>query len=88
MDRKFTRYDVEIAYAFLHQKQRVYAFSTMQWQRDDIEYAIGDYVGQMNAELYEILANGRKRFLLDHSSFAEDIAEAVERLEALLESME
>lgn len=80
-----SKYDIEIAYAFLHQKQRVYEFSTMLWQKDDIEYAIGDYVGQMNAELYKKLAKGRDRFLLDHGSFASDIREAVDCLEEMLE---
>lgn len=85
MDKEFTKYDIEIAYAFMHQKQRVYEYSTMPWQRDDIEYAIGDYVGQMNPLLYKKLAKGRDRFLLDHSTFASDIREAIDSLEALLE---
>lgn len=85
MESVISKYDIEIAYAFLHQKQRVYEFSTMLWQKDDIEYAIGDYVGQMNAELYKKLAKGRDRFLLDHSTFASDIREAVDYLEEMLE---
>ena len=85
MESVISKYDIEIAYAFLHQKQRVYEFSNMLWQKDDIEYAIGDYVGQMNAELYKKLAKGRDRFLLDHSTFASDIREAVDCLEEMLE---
>lgn len=84
MENVISKYEIEIAYSFLHQKQRVYEFSTMQWQMDDIEYAIGDYVGQMNPELYKTLAKGRDRFLLDHSSFASDIREAVDCLEEML----
>ena len=37
---------IETAYCFFHQKQRVYQYSTMDWQKDDIEYAIDDYVSQ------------------------------------------
>ena len=31
---------IETAYSFFHQKERVYAHSNMEWQKDDIEYAI------------------------------------------------
>ena len=30
---------IESAYCFIHQKWRVYKFSTIDWQKDDIEYA-------------------------------------------------
>lgn len=46
-----TRAGIETAYCFLHQKERVYAHSTMDWQRDDIEYAISSFADDMNPEL-------------------------------------
>ena len=64
-------------------KLRVYQHSTLAWQRDDIEYAIASYVEEMNAELYQKLADGRKDFLLSHVRFQLDLEEAVERLENL-----
>ena len=75
---------LQIAYAFFHQKLQVYAHSTMAWQRDDIEVAIADYVGQMNKELYRLLAGGRQDYLITHSRFEEDLRTAVEQLEKLL----
>ena len=35
-----TKDSIETAYSFLHQKQRIYAHSTLDWQKDDIELAI------------------------------------------------
>lgn len=75
---------LETAYCFLHQKQRVYQFSTMDWQKDDIECAIASYVSDMNPELYGLLAEGRKDYLLDHRNFGEDMIHAVEVLERML----
>ena len=39
---------IESAYCFIHQKLRVYEFSNNPTQRDDIEYAISQYVEGMN----------------------------------------
>lgn len=75
---------IDIAYSFFHQKERIYRFSTLAWQRDDIEYAIDDYVSQMNPELYALIADGRTDYLRDHTRFAEDMADAVEKLEQRL----
>ena len=36
-----TKDSIETAYSFLHQKRNVYIHSTLDWQKDDIEYAIG-----------------------------------------------
>lgn len=79
-----TKDEIELAYSFFHQKQRIYEYSTMEWQRDDIEYAISSYVEAMNHELYEQLACGRYGFLCTHASFDSDIRESVDRLEAML----
>ena len=45
---------IETAYSFFHQKQRIYQFSTLSWQKDDIEMAIADYVESMNEVLYDL----------------------------------
>lgn len=79
------KYAIESAYAFFHQKQRIYQYSTMDWQKDDIECAIEDYVNQMNAELYSLLANSRHDFLRNHTCFANDLRIAVEQLEIMME---
>ncbi len=79
-----TKDSIETAYSFLHQKRNVYIHSTLDWQRDDIEYAIGSYADSMSAELYDLLSEGNPDFLRDHHRFAQDITLAVERLEQLL----
>jgi len=79
-----TRDSIETAYSFLHQKRNVYIHSTLDWQKDDIELAIGNYVDDMNQQLYERISDGRADFLRDHKRFGEDITLAVERLEHLL----
>ena len=79
-----TRDSIETAYSFLHQKRNVYIHSSLDWQKDDIEYAIGSYVDDMSQELYETLSDGRVDFLRGHKGFQEDITLAVERLERML----
>lgn len=75
---------IETAYCFFHQKQRVFQYSTMDWQKEDIEYAIGSYLDDMVPELYDYLSEGNPDYLRQHSSFGEDLLRAVERLEQLL----
>ena len=75
---------IETAYSFLHQKRNIYIHSTLDWQKDDIELAIGSYVDDMSQELYEAMSEGRADFLRDHKRFGEDITLAVERLEKKL----
>ncbi len=79
-----TKESIETAYCFLHQKLRVFVYSNMNWQKDDIEYAIASYVDSMPKELYDQLAEGRQDFLLDHKRFAEDMTLAVDKLEHML----
>ena len=79
-----TRDSIETAYSFLHQKRNVYIHSTLDWQKDDIELAIGSYVDDMSQELYEAISDGRADFLRDHKRFGGDITLAVERLEEML----
>ena len=79
-----TRDSIETAYSFLHQKRNVYIHSTLDWQKDDIELAIGSYVDDMSQELYEAISDGRADFLRDHKRFGDDITLAVESLEKKL----
>ena len=79
-----TKDSIETAYSFLHQKRNVYIHSSLDWQKDDIEYAIASYVDDMSRELYEVISDGRADFLRDHKRFKEDITLAVEKLENML----
>ena len=80
-----TKQSIETAYCFLHQKERVYRYSTMDWQKDDIEVAISSFVDTMPTELYAQLAGGRDNYLLDHQQFAADMNDALAKLEAMLD---
>ena len=73
-----TKDSIETAYSFLHQKQRIYVHSTLDWQKDDI------YANDMSQELYDTISDGRSDFLRDHKRFQEDITKAVEILEKML----
>ena len=75
---------IETAYSFLHQKRNVYIHSSLDWQKDDIEYAIASFVDDISQELYENIADGRADFLRDYKRFQEDMTFAVERLERML----
>ena len=79
-----TKDSVETAYSFLHQKRNVYIHSTLDWQMDDIELAIGSYVDDMSQELYEAISDDRVDFLRDHKRFREDMTQAVDKLEEML----
>ncbi|MBQ9640412.1 MAG: hypothetical protein IJV06_02445 [Bacteroidaceae bacterium] len=79
-----TRDSIETAYSFLHQKRNVYVHSSLDWQRDDIEYAIASYVDAMSRDLFDEISDGRTDFLRDHQRFEADITAAVERLESML----
>ena len=78
-----TKDSIETAYSFLHQKRNVYIHSSLDWQKDDIEYSIASYVDDMSQELYDTISDGRIDFLRDHKRFGEDITNAVERLESM-----
>lgn len=79
-----TKDSIETTYSFLHQKRNVYIHSSLDWQKDDIEYAIASFVDDISQELYEAISDGRADFLRDHKRFGEDITLAVERLEKKL----
>ena len=76
---------IEQAYCFFHQKLRIYSYSTDDTQKDNIEYAIGSYVEKMNKELYLKLSGGKRRFLVNHQSFAKDLSSALDCLEKMME---
>lgn len=79
-----TKDSIESAYCFFHQKWRVYAHSSNEWQRDDIEYAICAYVEGMSSELYAALGEGKVDFLKSHQSFAADMPSAISQLERMM----
>ena len=79
-----TKDSIETAYSFLHQKRNVYIHSSLDWQKDDIEYAIASYVDEMSKELYDKISDGRADFLREHRRFQEDITMAVVKLESML----
>ena len=78
------RATIETAYAFFHQKERVYTYSNMEWQKDDIEYAISQYVHDMDKQLLALLANGIPDFLESHPRVHQDLQAAVKQLESML----
>ena len=80
-----TKEAIEIAYSFLHQKRNVYIHSSLDWQKDDIEYAIASYVDEMSDGLLMAISNGKADFLKEHTRFEEDITTAVNTLERMLE---
>ena len=79
------RESIETAYCFLHQKERIYAHSDMEWQRDDIEYAIASFVDEMNPELYARLSEGKYDFLCSHNTFHNDMLHALDVLEEMMQ---
>ena len=81
---QFSHDSIASAYAFFHQKWRVYSQSQLAWQQDDIEYAISSYVVSMDPNLYSALSKGRTDFLKSHTTFAADMVEAIDQLESLL----
>jgi hypothetical protein len=84
MDEPVLNAHIEQAYAFFHQKEKVYRFSTSEAEKDHIENAISSYVNQMSPELYEALSEGSPAFLREHTTFAEELQLAIKRLEAWL----
>ncbi len=83
-NKEISKDGIEATYCFFHQKLRVYEYSRNPDQRDDIEYAIAQYVDGMNPALYRILAEGRADYLLDHIRFEQDMRNALQRLEVMM----
>jgi len=83
-DGSIPKDSIETAYSFLHQKRNVYIHSKLDWQRDDIEFAISNYADEMNPKLFEAISEGHSDFLHEHQYFQKDITLAVERLERMM----
>ncbi len=77
---------VEQAYAFFHQKLKVYEHSPSETEKDHIEEVIGRYADTMSPALYGALAEGKTSFLKEHVSFAEELKSVVEMMGKWLES--
>ena len=74
---KADRNAIEQAYAFFHQKLKVYEHSTSEKEMDHIEDTIAAYSNSMSKELVEELSNGNAAFLHEHTTFQEDLTKAV-----------
>mgnify|MGYP006989008713 CR=1 FL=1 len=75
---------MEQAYAFFHQKWKVYVKSPSEWEKDHIEESISSYVNSMSPWLYSLISEGEDSYLREHSSFTEDITDALSKMENML----
>lgn len=78
------RYSIEAAYAFFHQKLRVYEHSNSGRERDHIEDVIASYANSMSPDLYRELSHGNPAYLKEHPTFEADLGDAVAKLETML----
>lgn len=76
MDRNI----IEQAYAFFHQKLKVYEHSPSERERDHIEDVIARYADVMSASLFVKLSRGNQSFLHEHTTFRQDLNYAVETM--------
>ena len=81
---KVDRNIIEQAYAFFHQKLKVYEYSTSEKEMDHIEECIANYANSMSPQLFAELSNGNPAFLHEHTTFQEDLKKAVRMMEELL----
>ena len=84
---KADRNAIEQAYAFFHQKLKVYEHSTSEKEMDHIEDCIANYANSMSKELFDELSGGNPAFLHEHTAFQEDIRRAVSKMEEMLNSL-
>ena len=82
---KADRNAIEQAYAFFHQKLKVYEHSTSEKEMDHIEDCIANYSNSMSKELFAELSNGNEAFLREHTTFREDLKKAVRLMEKWLQ---
>ena len=75
---------VEQAYAFFHQKLKVYDYSASEREMDHIEDTIADYANAMSKDLFNELSQGNPSFLHEHSTFQDDLTKAVLLMESLI----
>lgn len=78
---KADRNAIEQAYAFFHQKLKVYEHSTSEREKDHIEDTIATYADAMSPALFEDLSGGNKAFLHEHASFLEELTRSVSQME-------
>ena len=74
---KADRNAIEQAYAFFHQKLKVYEHSTSETEMDHIEDSIANYANSMSKDLFADLSNGNEAFLHEHTTFQDDLTKAV-----------
>ena len=84
---KADRNTIEQAYAFFHQKLKVYEHSTSEREMDHIEDCIADYANSMSKGLFDELSKGNPAFLHEHTTFQEDLKKAVRIMEEILNSL-
>ena len=82
---KADRNTIEQAYAFFHQKLKVYEHSTSEREMDHIEDCIADYANSMSKGLFDELSHGNPAFLHEHTTIQEDLTKAVCLMESWLE---
>ena len=76
---------IEQAYAFFHQKLKVYEHSTSEKEMDHIEATISSYADSMSSELFDKLSSGNRSYLHEHTSFRKDLSDAVQKMEEWLD---
>ena len=84
---KADRNTVEQAYAFFHQKLKVYEHSTSEKEMDHIEDCIANYANSMSPQLFAELSNGDEAFLHEHTTFQDDLKKAVCIMEEMLDRL-
>ena len=84
---KVYRNAIEQAYAFFHQKLKVYEHSTSEKEMDHIEDCISNYANSMSPQLFAELSNGNEAFLHEHTTFQDDLKKAVCIMEKMLISL-
>jgi hypothetical protein len=75
---------IEQAYAFFHQKLKVYEHSTSEREMDHIEDTISEYADAMSSALFAELSGGNPAFLHEHTTFRADLTQAVSAMESWL----
>jgi len=75
---------IEQAYAFFHQKLKVYEHSTSEREMDHIEDTISEYADAMSSALFSELSAGNPAFLHEHTTFKEDLTRSVLTMESWL----
>ena len=75
---------IEQAYAFFHQKERVYAHSSSEREKDHIEDCIASYANAMSPTLYSALSEGNNAYLKEHATFGDELRDALTKMERML----